>query len=96
MVWMSLLILVDLRLQRGAMRFKRGQDVKIRAVDHAPDVVERHIQLAIEEDLLQAVQGLLAVVAVAVRSDRASASTGRSGRSDAGCGPSRQREWRVA
>ncbi len=34
------------------MRLQRIQDVKIRALQHLADVVKRHIQLAIEENLL--------------------------------------------
>ena len=59
-----------LRLQCGAVRFKRGQDVKVGPANDALDLVERDVQLAIEEDLLQAVQGGLSIVPVAVATDR--------------------------
>ncbi|MEI9850030.1 MAG: hypothetical protein WDN24_03160 [Sphingomonas sp.] len=59
---------VHARDQLGAVRLQRRQPVRA-AVEQLPDRVERHAQLAVEEDVLQAQQLLAAVVTVPVPAD---------------------------
>src|SRR3546814_10706089 len=55
----------------SAVLTQRGQRVECGIVEHGGDLGQRQAELAIEEDLLQPQQFLLAVIAIAVGTDMA-------------------------